>query len=128
MNTDNNDDTVVKWSLTGPDCEEFLICADSVGRACTPATGYDFELRFKEALNFESPTDEDGNNTYRLTVNATDSVDGTDTRDIVVTVTIDVNEMGTVTLSNRQPEVGAALKAELSDDIDGGIPIVPEWA
>ena len=125
---DNDADTVVEWSLTGPDCEEFLICAESAGGPCTPATGYDFELRFREAPNFESPTDSDGDNEYHLTVNVTDSIGGTDTHDVMVTVT-NVDEPANVILSNRQPEVGAALKAELGDDPDGGVRNISwQWA
>ena len=48
-------------------------------------------LTFQSAPDYENPTDSDSNNTYIVTVQASDGHGGTDTQEITVTVT-DVNE------------------------------------
>ena len=51
---------------------------------------------------------------YNVTVVVTDSDNNTDSRDVAVTVT-NVEEDGTVTLSNLQPEDGVPITATLTD-------------
>ena len=48
-------------------------------------------LTFQSAPDYENPTDSDSNNTYIVTVQASDGHGGTDTQEITVTIT-DVNE------------------------------------
>ena len=56
---------------------------------------------------------------YSVTITATDPYGGTDEIDVTITVT-NVNEAGTVTLSQPTPVVGEPLTATL-DDPDGGV-------
>ena len=71
---------------------------------------------FMTAPDYENAADADMDNTYMVTVNATD---GTymDTQDVTVTVT-NMDEAEAVTLSATRPEVGTEITAELSDDGD----------
>ena len=109
--TDDEDDVasvVLKWSLSGADMDKFEISTSGA-------------LTFKESESpdFESPTDSGGNNVYNVTVTVADNDDQTDSRDVAVTVT-NVEEDGTVTLSNLRPEDGVPFRATLTDP-DGGI-------
>ena len=75
MATDPEDDTIT-WSLSGTDENDFSIDAGV--------------LTFRNAPNFESATDSDGNNIYHVTVVASDATNQA-TREVTVTVT-NVNE------------------------------------
>ena len=109
---DNVANTDLQWSLSGADMDKFEISA---------TTGASTVLSFKSstAPDFESPSDSGKNNVYNVTVVVTDNDGQTDSRDVAVTVT-NVEEDGTVTLSNRQPEANAEIRAELTDP-DGSI-------
>ena len=72
-------------------------------------------LRFKSSPDYEAPADEGPDNTYDVTVRASDG--GQETTDMQM-VTIDVtnvDEPGTVTLSTLQPQLGVAIMATLAD-------------
>ena len=76
-------------------------------------------LTFVTPPDYEAPADSGRNNVYNVTVEATDSSGNTSAR--AVTVTVDnIEEAGTVTLSNLQPEDGVEISASLSDP-DGRI-------
>ncbi len=94
------------WSVTGPDAGKFDI--------------EDGSLTFKTASvpNYEMPADTDMDNVYEVTVVAT-SAGKAGTRDVKVTVR-NVEEDGTVTLSQVQPTEGIPIKASLSDP-DGNV-------
>ena len=124
--------TDLKWSLSGTDMGAFEIgdsanpdqgfgSADIVGRFGTSddKSISTIGLRFKEEPDFENPTDSNRDNTYNVTITATDSYGSSSSRDATVTVT-NIEEPGTVELTNRQPEVGIQIRAELTDP-DGGI-------
>ncbi len=129
--TDDEDGTtsVLKWTLEGVDKDKFALCNENIsGDACTdltapgaPAATDDntVTLRFKEEPNFEAPSDSGTNNVYNVTVVATDRDDGKSDYEVTVTVT-NVDEPGTVRLSHIQPEVGASIRARLTDP-DGGV-------
>ena len=92
----------VSWSLaTGGDMADFSI-----------ENGV---LRFVSSPDFENPADAGTDNTYEVTVQASDG--GTDTTAMeAVTVRVtNVEEAGTVMLSTLQPQVGRAITATLSD-------------
>ena len=112
--TDPEDnDTNLKWSLSGNDAD--LFCIGNGGALPDFTAG---QLRFKAIPNFEDPEDAGGNNTYNVTVVLTDSRGNTGTRDVVVTVTnVDepVGEPAPITLSTVQPEDGVRLSAVLND-------------
>ena len=102
----------LKWTLSGRDADDFMIATS------TPDT-LKQELTFKEMPNYERPTDSNSDNVYNVTVVVTDSAGRTDTRDVVVRVK-NIDEPGTVTLSNLQPEAGIPITATLEDP-DGGL-------
>ena len=75
----------ITWSLEGADAGDFAITATGVQTIGV--------LKFSPAPDYESPTDEGGNNVYNVTVKATDdgSPNKSSTRSVTVTVT-DVDE------------------------------------
>ena len=101
----------IVWTVTGPDNEAFTIDGGV--------------LTFNSTPNYENPDDSDENNTYSVTVTASDgSSDRNDTtQDITVNI-VNLDEPGTVTLSARQPQVGNALTAMLTDP-DGQHNVTP---
>ena len=81
---DSSDPTL---TLSGADSSKFAI------------TSPDGVLTFKAVPNFESPVDANKDNTYEVSVVATDDDDQTSSRDVTVMVT-NVDEVGVVTLSS----------------------------
>ena len=100
-------DTVTGYAIRGG--------ADSGKFSIVAATG---ELSFTTAPDFENPADAGANNEYVVAVRATSGAGGrarTATRTITVTV-LNVDEMGTVTLSSTAPpQVGTAITASVTD-------------
>ena len=89
------------------------------------------ELTFKAAPaaapDYEKPGDANKDNVYEVTVEATDAVGNTGTKDVKVTVT-NADEDGTVTMSQRQPRVGVPITASLTD-LDGDVSNVTwQWS
>ncbi len=105
----------VTWSLTGTDSGDFDIVES--GGAVT----------FKNTPSFEAPADSNRDNVYNFTVVATDVESGsprlTDEVDVTVTVE-DVEEDGTLSVSNLNPGVGDPVTFTLTDP-DGGIDLTP---
>ena len=95
----------ITWSLGGIDAGDFTI----VGGV----------LRFISSPDYETPADDDTNNTYEITVTASDGTNS-DTEGVEIEVT-NVDEAGTVMLSTLQPQVEVALTATLvdSDGVSG---------
>ena len=105
--TDDGD--IVSLSLDGDDADAFkLVDLDGTG------VGVVYGLSFKDAPNFESPTDENKDNAYRVRVVAKDDAGNKSKTDVTVTVT-NLDEDGEVSLSSIQPGVGTALTATVSD-------------
>ena len=100
----------ISWDVSGADAGKFEIT--------------DGALTFEAEPNFETSGDSNGDNVYEVTVVARDPAGNSDELDVRVTVT-DVAETGKITFSSRQPKVGAALTATLTDD-DGSITDL-EW-
>ena len=115
---DDQDSLVLDWSLSGADSDKFMISNDASTRG---------QLTFKSPPDFEAPADSGRNNVYNVTVIVTDSDDMTDSRDVAVTVT-NVEEAGTVTLSNLQPEDRAPITATLKDPDGGETGVTWQWA
>ena len=105
--TDSSD--TLTYTLRGTDAAAFAIDA---------ASG---QLRTKAALDYETKS------SYSVTVTATDPSGASDT----ITVTIEVtnaDDLGEVTLSSTQPQVGTPLTATLTDP-DGDITALTwQWA
>ena len=118
--TDDGD--VVSLSLAGDDAAAFeLVDIDGTG------VGVVYGLTFKDAPNFESPTDLNKDNAYRVKVVAKDDAGNKSETDVTVTVT-NLNELGKVSLSSIQPGVGTALTATVSDPDGGETDIKWQWS
>ena len=94
-----------RWSLEGADSGDFRLSSTS---------GATTMLRFRSSPNFEAPADAGTDNTYMVTVKATEGTN-TATQDVTVTVT-NVEEDGTVTLDPARPSVGTPVTATLDDE------------
>ena len=118
--TDDGD--MVSLSLAGDDAAAFeLVDIDGTG------VGVVYGLTFKDAPNFESPTDANKDNAYRVKVVAKDDAGNKSETDVTVTVT-NVDETGEVDLSSIQPGVRTALTATVSDPDGGVIDVRWQWA
>ena len=101
--TDQDTGDTLTYTLGGTDASVFDI--DSTG-----------QLKTKAPLDYESKS------SYTLTVSVRDSKDTEGTADTAtdnsITVTVNVRDLaedGTITLSSRQPQVGTAFTATLTD-------------
>ena len=101
----------LKWSVSGRDARRFTIGNDAGDRGM---------LSFREQPDFEDPTDSGLDNIYNVTVSVTDRGGNSTTRDVTVKVT-NVDEEGTLYLSNLHPQVGTRITATVTDP--DGIPI-----
>ena len=110
--TEDGTSTVSRWSLAGTDGSKFTITGG--------------ELKFAKQPDYEMPGDDDGDNMYEVTVQATDEVGRTGTRDVTVEVT-NFDEAGMVTLSPTQHRVGVEITATLKDDDDGVYGLMWQW-
>ena len=102
---DGDDSASLKWSLSGRDAARFTIGnrADEHGR-----------LAFREAPDYEAPTDSDRDNVYEVTVEVTDRGGNKTTRDVTVHVENE-DELGMLTVSNLYPLVGTRITPTLTD-------------
>ena len=111
---------VVSLSLSGADSDKFRLAPDT---DATPAVSR--ELSFIENPDFESRDDDNGDNIYEVTVEASDSSNNA-TRSARVKVT-DADEDGRVTLAPQTATVGTEITATLEDS-DGEVDRVRwEW-
>ena len=120
---DNTDASEVKLSLDGDDADQFVL---GEPRTSSPNTGFR-ELRFKASPNFESPTDANQDNAYKVTIVATDKKDLTGERPLTINV-MNMDEDGTVTLSTIQPGVGQEITAMLTDPDMGTTGMKWQWS
>ena len=106
------DSSQVKLSLGGDDEDQFELS--------DPATpGASQELTFKKSPNFESPTDANQDNAYKVTVVATDKKGLRGERALTIEV-MNIDEDGDVKFSLIQPGVGQPITARVEDP-DGGV-------
>ena len=100
---DLDDGDTLTYSLEGTDAVSFEIVSDSG------------QIRTKTGVTYDHETKP----SYSVTVKANDGNSGTDTIDVTITLT-NVEEAGTVTLSNNQPSARTEITATLTDP-DGGV-------
>ena len=91
----------IVWSLAGDDMGEFDI-DDGV-------------LTFNNAPDFEAPADANTDNTYEVTVLASDGGQDTTAMETVTIEVTNVEEPGTVMLDTLQPQVEILITATLTD-------------
>ena len=135
---DPEDATPITWSLpldadgtaTDPDGAGSLVEADAQDNGVFKISQSGV-LEFKSPPSYESPADEDGNNSYNVVVQATDGDTGAtpeDTRSwFRVTVNVaDVEEVGKIRLHPRDPEDenDTGLEAATLLQPQVGVPIV----
>ena len=102
--TDQDGDTNITFAVTGADAGNFELTG----------TGLTRTLVFKDHTpNYEKKK------SYSITITADDDKGGVGSRDVTVTVT-NVEDTGTVSLSQREPQIGRAVVATLKEE-DGGI-------
>ena len=104
---DGDDAESLKWSLSGRDAARFRI-----GNYSEPDERG--KLFFREAPNYEAPTDSGRDNVYEVTVEVTDRGGNKASRNVTVSVS-NVDEPGLLTVSNRYPQVGTRIIATLTD-------------
>ena len=91
----------ITWSLNGDDADLFDISTNGA-------------LTFKKSPDYEMKADDDTDNMYGVTVQATDADRNMGTKPVTVEVT-NVDEPGVVTLSARQPMAGVLLTVTITD-------------
>ena len=142
MATDHEDDAqdprvaaALNWTLSGTDRDRFILYGDVDGENAPNTDDIDefgvedvvsadtntstVVLFLKELPDYENPAN--SSNTYSVTLTVTDTTHPkglTDTLDVTIRVT-NVEETGTVKMSNRQPEVGVPVSSALTDSDEG---------
>ena len=119
VNENTTSGTVGTITATDPDGDAIT---HSVGGTDETAFNEDFSLDASNGLitvRSDATIDHETRPSYSVTITATDPYGGTDQIDVTITVT-NVDEPGTVNLSQPTPVVGEPLTATLGDP-DGGI-------
>ena len=107
----------IQWSLSGEDAADFSINIDK---------GV-LSLSFVSDPDFESPVDDDGDNVYGITVEASDGTTAATTLGVTVAVT-NVDEDGKISLDEVEPRVGTKITVSLTDPDDGVNSVTWTWA
>ena len=120
----------IDWELRGKDADDFEISSTSpVPTTGLRGPGEPVTLRFKEAPDFEDPTDSNFDSVYKVTLVATDNRGAEDERPLTVFVD-NVAEKGSVelvTAEEGQPQIGDEVTA-MVDDPDNGVAVVTwQW-
>ena len=102
---DDGDETT--FSLAGDDAGQFDM-------EVSTSNADELTLSFKSDPNYDVPGDADKDNTYKVSVVATDKAGLTGMADVEIVVE-DVPEDGTVTVSPGQPAIGRPVTATLSE-------------
>ena len=115
----------ITWTLEGVDRDAFVLSQTDLSGSDEPVA-----IVFKDAPDYENPTDADGDSVYKVTLVASDG-DLTDTRPVTIFVD-NVPEKGKATLmatgnGENQPIIGSPITAAV-DDPDGGVAVLTwQW-
>ena len=114
---DEDDPDQVTWlELEGKDADLFELITDNLSGANEPR-----DLKFKELPDFEMPMDANGDNVYEVILVAKDdggpgtASDALENRRLVRVFVDNVQEPGSVALSDEQPVTGTEMSATLMD-------------
>ena len=111
------------WSLKGEDADDFVRSQQGL----TGESDEPIAIRFKNAPDYEMPTDANGDNVYKVTLVARDSAGAEDERPLTIFVD-NVEEQGKATLTAEgddpdQPVIDEDITA-MVEDPDGGVAII----
>ena len=118
---------ITSWTLAGDDADDFIIDGGVLSFAKSP----DYEAATDGDRNndgdFTDTDEEASDNTYEVTVQATDESNKVGMHEVTVEVT-NVEEAGSITLSALRPQSQTAFNAVLTDP-DGATPDLKwQWA
>ena len=116
----------ITWTLDGVDQDDFVLSQTNLSGSDEPVA-----IVFKDAPDYENPTDADGDSVYKVTLVATDSGGLMDTRPVTVFVG-NVPEQGKATLMATgngiaQPTIGGEITAMVEDPDDGVAVLTWQW-
>ena len=118
---------IVSWTLAGADADDFMID----GGVLTFKESPDYEMATDGDRNndgdFNDDGDEPSDNTYEVTVQATDESNKVGMHEVTVEVT-NLDEPGTVTLSALRPQSQTAFTAMLTDPDGDATGTTWQWA
>ena len=118
---------ITSWTLAGDDADDFMID----GGVLTFMKSPDYEMATDGDRNNDGDFDDNGeeasDNTYEVTVQATDESNKVGMHEVTVEVT-NVDEMGTVTLSALRPQSQTAFNATLTDPDGADSNLKWQWA
>ena len=115
----------ITWTLDGVDQDDFVLSQTNLSGSDEPVA-----IVFKDAPDYENPTDADGDSVYKVTLVASDG-DLMDTRPVTIFVD-NVPEKGKATLMATgngidQPTIGSTIMADVVDP-DGGVAVLTwQW-
>ena len=112
--SDLADLTYTKDDVDDGDETEFSLAGEDAGQFDMAVAADVLTLSFKNPPDYDKPGDADKDNTYKVSVVATDKAGLTGMADVEIVVT-DVSEDGTVTVSPGQPAIGRPVTATLSE-------------
>ena len=104
---------ITSWTLSGDDADDFMIDGGV--------------LSFAKSPDYEAAADEGTDNTYEVTVQATDESNKVGMHEVTVEVT-NVDEPGTVTLSALRPQSQTMFNATLTDPDGAASGTKWQWA
>ena len=109
------------YTATDPDSDpvSYTLAGEDAGVLAIASTTGQIQVGDGHTLDYESPADKNGDNTYNIEIVAADGYSGSDKLTVTISV-INIDEPGTLILSTTTPSVGTELTAVLTDP-DGSV-------